>query len=1163
MKMQKFNMSFLKECRGRFCHVSVFLFLLCVFFLFPFDVTANENALSPLHSFRKIIRVKVEPNVLMLLDSSGSMAFSDLLSNVGDVAVWGDGSRPFSSQRYYGLDVYDGNNVATPASDGGVNLDYHPKLLYLSNSEVLALAGTTNLSQATNFVSGLKGRASDGGVIDYPEKSVFSTYTDGDMTPEQYALTLGDEASSNGYSKFKYPNDSRLYILKNVMFRLLHDVYIFPNLRLALSTYHQNRSESLSAGGWYTWLPKRRVQWDLPPSSYQSIFWATQNEYVTSSSSDNLATNLFTHRKALLQEPFRSTTISDAYTETYGDHLENLRSWFDGEDARPSGLKGKGLPGTEYENQVISRELRAQGNTPLARSIFDKFGGNSSAYNFFTAEGVITDFCQDNWLIILTDGEDRYSFYWRRRSGRDYEWTTIRENISDAVEEFCKPGRMGDGNRRARAFVIGFVNDKKPAQATLVASLKDAAKKGRWDLPDNDPRKDAYFASNLTELFNVLRSIFFEIQDYSATGGAPLVTPGKVTEDEHAFYQATYQPRSGKQWEGDVVKRVLSEDKTIVEVWSAANLLKNNKARTIVTAFNSVTNPYPIGNTSDFRGVIGIDDQDNAGHFIDWFHNGEVEKDRTYSLFDIYRSGLVKVGAPAGFSSDNLYRDFVTQNYGRDVMIYVQSNAGTLHGFKDINGEEKFAFIPPNVLTGNRLRGLRWDEAGGIYDRINSYPRHLLDGPLIAEDVFAKGKYRTLLMGLLGLGGAGMYVVDVSDAKTPSLLWAVENAIYKNDEAALITDVTKRSVLTWQAKSDIVEASAPYWHTVSDDQFTEKEYNYMKLRHTVSTPFIGRVLLQEAGKDVPEWVWVFIMGNGTSGNVTEDDDGSKKGVIYIGRMEDGKIIERIPVDDAVVSPVAALFEGSRGVIKTFFVGDRAGMLYKGDLSSTSSSEWKDKLQPIFDFQANQGLSYSIDATKIKKQLWVVAGTGDVEDYLGAPGADEQHYFVALNVSDVANIAKFPVKRDTLSALSAESASIAAPLGAGGWRINLLKKTEKFGFERMSTPPFIYKGYVFFSTFRPDLDPCSDSGSSRVYAMKVATGEGVIGDKKYIELPDTLVSGISISKGNLVLGVTRYGSGAVPGFVQVGENMLLMDISWLPNEADDESGLMKPLYWKSR
>ena len=1043
-----------------------------------------------LFSFPKEIRVKVESNVLMLLDTSGSMSFQ--LDS--DAPTWGDGSRPEKNgstirARYFGKDKNPGINQ-DDNNDTSIDFNYHPNLRYILSEDI-------------------------GGISVENRNKYFARKTDEDLEP------------SENESEYKYPNDSRMYALRNVMYRILHDKNLYRGLRIALATYDQTLDSSFTTtADWYLWIPERVLkqfwnwyttwwEWVLL-GDLQKIFWKTGSA------------------TGLLRESFKSTSDTA--------HLLKLQEWFDG--------------------NAGERELRAQGGTPLSYSIYQKNPSYStekgSALQFFRAPNVITDTCQDNWLIVLTDGAN----------------TEGGGSPVDAVQNLCSTSLSVSGYpsvsaKKIKAFVIGLI---LPENESLAETLEQMAAKGNTG-------KSAYLANNMKGLFEALREIFFEIQDRSATGGAPLVSPGKTTIEDDGYYQATYHPRSGRQWEGDLVKRVKKADGSISEMWSAASLLlkKNAATRSIFTAFQGVSNPYDFAYTADLQSVLGIPNIDNTKHFIDWLRNGETYQENHYKLFDIFRSGVVKIGTPSGFVSDALYRDFVTQHYNRETLIYVQSNAGMLHAFRDADekigetvikegGDEVFAFIPPNVLSANRLRGLRWNDSmstGGGYDTTYSYSRHLLDGPLIAEDVFAKGKYRTLLMGLLGLGGAGMYVVDVSDAKTPSLLWAVENAIYKSDEAALITDVTKRSVLTWQAKSDIVEASAPYWHTVSDDLFTEKEYNYMKLRHTVSTPFIGRVLLQEAGKDVPEWVWVFIMGNGTPGSVAEDDDGSKKGVIYIGRMEDGKIIERIPVDDAVVSPVAALFEGSRGVIKTFFVGDRAGMLYKGDLSSTSSSEWKDKLQPIFDFQANQGLSYSIDATKIKKQLWVVAGTGDVEDYLGAPGADEQHYFVALNVSDVANIANFPVKRDTLSALSAESASIAAPLGAGGWRINLLKKTEKFGFERMSTPPFIYKGYVFFSTFRPDLDPCSDSGSSRVYAMKVATGEGVIGDKKYIELPDTLISGISISKGELVLGVTKYGSGAVPGFVQVGENMLLMDISWLPNEADDESGLMKPLYWKSR
>ena len=74
---------------------------------------------------------RVEPNVLLLLDTSGSMTYE----SDSEDTTWGDGSKPvsfgFSSrQYYYGKDTDSTNN------DPGNPSNYHPNLKYVPQAEV-------------------------------------------------------------------------------------------------------------------------------------------------------------------------------------------------------------------------------------------------------------------------------------------------------------------------------------------------------------------------------------------------------------------------------------------------------------------------------------------------------------------------------------------------------------------------------------------------------------------------------------------------------------------------------------------------------------------------------------------------------------------------------------------------------------------------------------------------------------------------------------------------------------------------------------------------------------------------------------------------------------------------------------------------------------------
>lgn len=1050
-----------------------------------FALMTFAAAEATLHPFLKKENVKVEPNVLLLIDTSGSMAFK--MQN--DDKTWGDGTRPYfrtnnSRGIYYGADNNPGLTVSGN-NNASIDYNYHPLLRFIPSAE-LSNAGISTPEANTYFSRRVSGT---------------------------------DPEAKTGESNYKYPNDSRMYALKNVMYRILTDETLVSNIRLALSTYHQNGPlwSSSSSSNYYKWEPYY--------GDSQGIYWrGGQNE-------------------ARLVENFNSTT-----NET---HLENIKKWFDGED--------------DSEH----RELRAHGGTPLAVSIYGT-KSSDSARTFFNGNDslgnpVVSEVCQDNWLIVLTDGADT-------------EGGDPVEAVKDLYLLFNEQQK-----RPIKTFVIGMINPNANkdtrALAKTLSKMADYGENGVLDQDYGDSwdisKSKAYFPQDMEGLLNAFREIFYSIKEQASTGGAPLATPSRSSSGDDSFYQAQYLPRNGKQWEGYLAKFVknTASDGTITypEKWEAANRLskKNWDDRNVYTAFNGLTgsfsNVYPFSHGVDsvnaLKGIMGITDSTNAGNFIRWLRGQDVydenkngfTNDEQHKLFDIYHSGLVKVGPPAGSSANALYRKFYTEQAERQTIIYVQSNAGMVHGFNDTDGEERFAFIPPNVLGSKRLRGLRWPDGGANYDINFSFPRYLADGPLIAEDVpLGTGdarEYRTVLMGLLGLGGAGMYLVDVTKPDEPAFLWAIENAIYtlgNSKKVTLLGDKDKK-VLSWQKNGNTTNSSS-YAHNASN---YPEAYDYRNLRLTVSTPFIGFLTTGE---------WAFVMGNGTAGDLNENPAGE----VYIGSIEDGRLLKKFQTstNSPIVSPVAVLYDGISGLIRTFFVGDTSGKVFKGDLSDTENKDnWS--LYPVLDVKANVGLSYSLDATRVKNRLWIFVGTGDLEGYLGNQSSTS--YFVAADITDV-QPGSMLVRNNDLESLSADQASDGLDLNSGkkGWFVTFRDQGAGKPTERMSTAPIVYNGYVFFSTFMPSDDPCSNSGTSRLYALEATTGISGWEDntKKYIELKDVKISGLSVSSGELVIGMTNYGSGNLGDFRVIGENILLIDAPG-GSGGGGESGIMKPLYWKSR
>lgn len=106
-------------------------------------------------------------------------------------------------------------------------------------------------------------------------------------------------------------------------------------------------------------------------------------------------------------------------------------------------------------------------------------------------------------------------------------------------------------------------------------------------------------------------------------------------------------------------------------------------------------------------------------------------------------------------------------------MIYVGGNDGMLHGFSAVNGTEKLAYVPRGVIPA----------VGRLADpTFNDNHLYSVDGSPMSGDVdLGTGdtalstytpNWRTMLVGTLGVGGKGYFVLDVTTRAPPQALLA-------------------------------------------------------------------------------------------------------------------------------------------------------------------------------------------------------------------------------------------------------------------------------------------------------------------------------------------------------------------------------------------------------
>lgn len=282
---------------------------------------------------------------------------------------------------------------------------------------------------------------------------------------------------------------------------------------------------------------------------------------------------------------------------------------------------------------------------------------------------------------------------------------------------------------------------------------------------------------------------------------------------------------------------------------------------------------------------------------------------------DIVNSGIWYVAEPAsGFSLPG-YSQF-TKNYKqRDPMIYVGGNDGMLHGFSAKNGQERLAYVPKGVIAN--LPAL--SKPG--YDH-----RYYVDASPFTGDVdwgiSGSPDWRTLLVGALGAGGKGYFVLDVT--KPGSTDGSIPNTFTKSNAANLVVmDQTwhKDDAIANTATNPEADIGHIFAEPVMDDTNAYK---------------VTQVTRMNNGK------WAIVMGNGYNSK-------NERPVLLIqfvdkvtGDFTLQRIVAATSGDNATQNGLSAprlVDINSDGIPDIAYAGDLKGNLWKFNIASASTADW--------------------------------------------------------------------------------------------------------------------------------------------------------------------------------------------------------------------------------
>lgn len=313
---------------------------------------------------------------------------------------------------------------------------------------------------------------------------------------------------------------------------------------------------------------------------------------------------------------------------------------------------------------------------------------------------------------------------------------------------------------------------------------------------------------------------------------------------------------------------------------------------------------------------------------------GDRTREKTSPLFrerasrqgDIVNSRVWYTAQPASNYSFEGYSSFASAHQHRLPMVYAGGNDGMLHGFSGETGDEKIAYVPKGVMANLRLL---------TQPSYNNNHRYFVDGSPFTGDVNWGTKespsWRTLLVGSLGAGGKGYFVLDVTTPGSKANQVAPASNFAENYARALVVmDRTtpigavtatpgadgKPVVTTTSAEAHIGQITAP---PVVDD----------------TNPFVATQITR-----LNDGKWALVMGNGYNSSAGRPAlliqylDGTTNPLIHI------------PVDapsaagdgNGLSAPRVVDLDGD-GRTDVVYAGDLKGNVWKFNLLGSDNTKW--------------------------------------------------------------------------------------------------------------------------------------------------------------------------------------------------------------------------------
>ena len=340
------------------------------------------------------------------------------------------------------------------------------------------------------------------------------------------------------------------------------------------------------------------------------------------------------------------------------------------------------------------------------------------------------------------------------------------------------------------------------------------------------------------------------------------------------------------------------------------------------------------------RGVRTLEGTDPSG-----YGTATPFRQRKSRQGDIMNSVVWYTGAPSNTLALNGYADFMRCHNTRPPMIYVGGNDGMLHGFTAADGAEKLAYVPQGVIPSlSRLTDPTY----------NNKHRFFVDGSAMTGDIdtdsstninpanpCTSNDWRTMLVGTLGAGGKGYFVLDVTNPTTAAVASGAPGPAFTETKAAqlVVLDRTRSTEVGAAPDCSRTGISAAEQTACFAAEAEDKDIGNITARpvQSATNPMLTTQITRMNNNR-----WAAVLGNGYN-------SANQRPVLLIQYLDGAKELKRIQTttdaigsgkaaDNGLSAPRLVDLNGD-GTPDVAYAGDNQGNLWKFDLTSYNPSNW--------------------------------------------------------------------------------------------------------------------------------------------------------------------------------------------------------------------------------